>query len=223
MRLYTEITISNKEIVDLLVDGKSNDQILTVIKNKFNSDAKSERSLLRNIRMIKTKFIAKFTKCQRKWERFCEKNSGWLRGTFKLEAAQKLTKVGRPEKSFVNSGTKTKQRKVEGLKQEKSAEELIMAAAMSYRSNGLRDLAWLIEYVSKHPEKATLLKKFILAHPSEQNRLSSEEALGFLCKNDLSKNQYQNLRNVSRTRGADIFPAYNEVREAKEFCYPEGS
>lgn len=42
-----------------------------------------------------------------------------------------------------------------------------------------------------------------------------EEALRFILDNNMSKNVYTNMRLESKLSGADIWPTYNLVREAK--------
>lgn len=53
-------------------------------------------------------------------------------------------------------------------------------------------------------------------------RFSVDDALRFLCENDLTKQQYQNIRNMTLVKGYDIFPPYNDIRANKITCYPPG-
>ena len=53
-----------------------------------------------------------------------------------------------------------------------------------------------------------------------EDRFSVDDALRFLCENDLTKQQYQNVRNMTMKIGYDIFPTYTEGRDNKSTCYP---
>ena len=49
---------------------------------------------------------------------------------------------------------------------------------------------------------------------------TSEEALALLLDNEMSKSQYQRLRNNAKSKKSNLYPPYNDVREAKERCLP---
>jgi hypothetical protein len=49
---------------------------------------------------------------------------------------------------------------------------------------------------------------------------TSDEALSFFVNAKLSKHQYQVIRSSAKQKNADIYPSYNNIREAKQRCYP---
>lgn len=51
-------------------------------------------------------------------------------------------------------------------------------------------------------------------------KLTPEKALSFLLDQSLSKEDYISMRLLVKGQGADIFPPYNSVREAKILCRP---
>jgi hypothetical protein len=51
---------------------------------------------------------------------------------------------------------------------------------------------------------------------------SPEDALGFLLQNNLSKEQYLNMKQACSDSGANIWPNYNKVLAAKSSCRPVG-
>lgn len=114
-------------------------------------------------------------------------------------------------------------RKVDHLRQSVPPDELSFEVAACIRTSGQRDLTWVVEHLQNHPEKATSVRRFLEAeNREEQPRLSITESLRFLCENDLSKRQYQNIRALSQEKGFDLYPTYNEVCTGKSFCYPDG-
>lgn len=50
---------------------------------------------------------------------------------------------------------------------------------------------------------------------------SGDEALAFLLDNNLTKDQYINIRLSAKKRGADIYPSYEKILVAKTKCYPK--
>lgn len=101
-------------------------------------------------------------------------------------------------------------------------EELLFAAISAVRASGKRDLAWVIEYLSKHPEEATKVKYELKYPDPDSRRPTIEETLRFFCSNDLSRSQYQSIRMMSLKYGKDIYPTYHDIQEGKKACYPDG-
>jgi len=52
-------------------------------------------------------------------------------------------------------------------------------------------------------------------------KYSEDESLCLLTDAQLSKRQYTTNRLQAKAKGADIYPAYNNVRALKERCYPD--
>lgn len=213
----------------MFLSGKSVGESVEVLKQKIQIDGSTLDipSALRTLRLFKLKFVSNFNKCYRKKPIFLEKCSKWLDSVvgFKIASSKSSRHVGRPKKSFEDSSRKTKIRKIKSIRRRIPSEKLILAAASSQRAAGNRDLAWVIEHLVGHPEKASSVRKFLEMENLETNPrpLSINDALTFLCHNDLSKHQYQNIRMLSLERGANIYPTYNELREGKSLCYPEGT
>ena len=51
---------------------------------------------------------------------------------------------------------------------------------------------------------------------------SPEEALSFLLHNDLSKEQYCNMKQACTEGGVNLWPNYNKIVAAKSSCRPNG-
>lgn len=79
-------------------------------------------------------------------DRFAARNSAWLDEAIVCvkEEVQKTCK-GRPEKEFASCSKRTKRRKVQPLVVEYCAEELAVAAQVSFMSQGSKDVAEVIE------------------------------------------------------------------------------
>jgi hypothetical protein len=53
-------------------------------------------------------------------------------------------------------------------------------------------------------------------------RVPPDEALAFLLHHNISKETYTDLKNMSAKFGANIWPSYSCILEAKKTCRPEG-
>ena len=61
----------------------------------------------------------------------------------------------------------------------------------------------------------------LLRRAASVPRVPLECALEYFLENSFTKAQYESIRHFTKTWHADIFPTYNEVREAKYKCKPE--
>ena len=53
------------------------------------------------------------------------------------------------------------------------------------------------------------------------SKMTAEEGLGFLLRQNLTKAQYQAIRFQSKEKGADIWPPYHQVQDVKTQCRPD--
>lgn len=86
----------------------------------------------------------------------------------------------------------------------KASADLVSQAA----SSSLQEIN-KIKDAMKSPEKKLTLQSYTV-----------DEALSLIVDLKLSANQYKALRLGAKERGADIYPSYHRILEAKEKCYP---
>ncbi|CAL1671818.1 unnamed protein product [Lasius platythorax] len=134
-----------------------------------------------------------------------------------------LNRGGRPQKNFGSCSERNKRRKTSEICSGNDTEVLVYAAKKSLRLDG------------KH-EEAKLMKEAIMTTPSRSKRISKvwnasksitnviaytpAEALALMIETSLTKNSYQVTQTQANSRGANIYPSYKRVREAKAECYP---
>ncbi|XP_030849802.1 uncharacterized protein LOC115927723 [Strongylocentrotus purpuratus] len=70
------------------------------------------------------------------------------------------------------------------------------------------------------PSRPAKIRKLISEKKKEPLKFSSEEALSLLVETGMTKQAYQTTRLAAKGKNADIYPPYNEIRKAKEKCYP---
>jgi len=119
--------------------------------------------------------------------------------------------------SFDACSHKSKRRKVDDIVN-RSPEEVVFAAQVKLRSDG-------------KTKEANLIKKACCSTPTRVQKINKawretqgnhtvqpqtlREAFAVLLQADLSKSKYQFLRNGAKAQGADIYPPYYKVKEAR--------
>lgn len=96
---------------------------------------------------------------------------------------------------------------------------IIHAAAIAAKRTGERDLSIVLKGTTKSPARATKIKK-TMQKLKEQLPLSPQDALAFLLDNKFTKQQYLAIRQCTKNRNCDIYPAYEYIRQAKLECRP---
>ena len=152
----------------------------------------------------------KWTRSKRTDAKFIRKNSAWLENDFNttLMKESKNKQLGRPTLPFEDSSSKTKKRKVATLSASNSCELLFASGTHLWKEGRRKDAQIAIKLADN--------KDAELDHSDN----TSEEALALLLDNEKSKSQYQRLRNNAKSKKSNLYPPYNDVREAKERCLP---
>ena len=129
--------------------------------------------------------------------------------------AQPPKKRGRPMKNFNESSERSKRRKLHETEMQfnRSCEIILRSSSRCLVSAGHTEVAKIVAQLAKDPTSIAQLSQ-----SDTTLKKTPEEALGLLVDADLSKRRYQMIRNAS----PDVFPPYNDVRAAKEECYPTG-
>lgn len=222
----TACKIGIREIVTLFMEKQSLGDVASYVQKKLNISEGEvfEKSLKKSLRLLKSKFDTRYAKSHRMKDLFYRNNSKWLDSNFEaLNAIPRKSLGGRPKKSFSDKSQRSRLRQSKNLREIYSTEELISATASALRNDGYRSVAWIVEHLFDFPEKASRLKDIAQSNTEHDvERFTVDDALRFLCENDFTKQQYQNIRNMILSKGVDIFPPYNDIRDNKVTCYPRG-
>lgn len=165
----------------------------------------------------------KWIKYQRSLTRFKQYNNEWLEGETNFIIGRKC-KRGRPQLSYSEASDRLKRKLASdvSLEQQNDPMLLVHAASNAARSANEPDLRFVLKESLKSPTRPSKIKKMIVSTTKSPIALSAEEALVFLLENNLSKQQYVNMRLLNKARNCDIYPAYNKLIECKLHCRPEG-
>ena len=176
--------------------------------------------------------ISKFIyKVQEKWKtnnrtyrRIVSKNHDWLHShLFSDELHTQLTSrvsgPGRPSTDWSFLSDRSKRRKVSELSSQNDTHKLMFAASQSAYGNN-PDLRYVIKFLAASPSRTSKMRSMISNSNKSQETFTPDEALSLLIETDMTKHAYQTLRSSTKRKHIDLYPPYNDVREAKRKCYP---
>lgn len=184
-------------------------------------------SLKTSIKVFTSKLLIKWKQCKQVKTYFQQKNNQWLEGVLRIrnEKMQRIhtdvpkKTIGRPKKSFTNQSKRTQAREVSQLILDHSSEKLSLATQRSLIKEGKRTAATVIKMATNSsPKKIQKMKDANSCLPF--TTYTADEALALIIDADLGKEQYQHIQMQAKQKGANIYPPYNLVLEAKRKVYP---
>lgn len=215
-----------------LCPSKCIDRLITHISNKFSfreTSRDAEKCLKIVIQNFVYKFISKWKSSRQIDNRFLKYNAEWLDKDIKLPSLyesqideQHSRLKGRPKKLFCEGSGRTKSRIVRPIILEESEQTLCYATEKSLYKHGKRAAAEVLKLAaSATPRRLKRMKK---VHESPllptYTTYTPEEALALMIDTDLGKEQYIQIQQEAKKRGANIYPPYNVIAEARTQCYP---
>lgn len=176
-----------------------------------------------------SKIRRKWDKCKRNKNNFMRNNSNWLDAIITVSIPDHSVKIhtqqnlgGRPRKEFDECSERTKRRKGSEVCNANDTKILVYAAHKSLRLDGKHEEAKLMKEAIMTSSESKRISKALNSSKSITNIISytPTEALALIIDTGLTKNSYQVIRTQANSRGANIYPSYKRVREAKAECYP---
>jgi hypothetical protein len=169
--------------------------------------------LASQLRYFKNQFKSKWERYNRHKDRFLSNESSWLDEDLEFTVFTPK-KGGRPFTSFNDSSENTKRRKTLNLRSEFDADVLTYAAQMKLRAAGKSTEADVIKKVAEIPRYAKDCLN--MSSTAKTKVLSPREALSLIVEAQLSRSQYEKIREYA----IEIFPSYKQVQSEKLCSYP---
>lgn len=196
----SSVSISNRQLTEEFIRcGRKSDMLTQFLRDKFPSFSEDKVKLI--LEQIKKRYVSSFNskwnQCHRKKNVLFKNHSVWLDKNFTVEMVDELL-----------PGTSNKRSLIAGRPVKKFEE--CSQRAKRYKVQQLRD---------KYSEQE--LKAAAGSAAIKKTYLDSQKALAMLIDAQLSKHQYEVVRNVLKDFGCDVLPPYYRVREEKRHCYPE--
>lgn len=175
----------------------------------FNQDG-----LLPTSKKVLSRFISeykqKWNKVKRNDAYFKKKEKNWLETSIAFPINIQASNGGRPTVSFSECSDRSKRRKTENLRSKVETEQLVYATQMKLRAEG-------------KPSTAKILKQSLESGEITQSYISytPDEALALVVGAQLTKYQYNFMRQSAIEHNCNMYPSYEAVTESRKKCYPE--
>lgn len=122
--------------------------------------------------------------------------------------------VGRPRLPYVQMSHRTKRTTISELsaQQDHNTELFLQTACYAVKreaEGSQRDFVTAFKNVVERPTRSSKIKKMLFRENKNPVPLTKEEALAFIIDNNLTKEQYMNIRLISKAKNADIYPSYD--------------
>ena len=183
-----------------------------------------EKLVMEKIRSFAVILTRLWAKSARKLSNLYKNNKQWLETEFIMPNIQpsvtstSCLSVGRPPKAFAECTERSKNRKIKGLLKSYSSPEIFYAAQSKLKKSGKRNTAMLLKESLITPTRSTKIKKAYLSSLSIGiTPYTADEALAFILDNNLTKQQYINIRKSAKLRNAKIYPSYEKNLDSKKF------
>lgn len=135
------------------------------------------------------------------------------------QETSEASRVGRPTKEWHELSDRSRKRKAQEMLSHAEHTELLYAASQgAYQKN--QDLKYVLKFAMMTPSRPSKIRKLITKPPDKPERFTDDEALSLFMDSDMTKESYQKIRLAAKRKKADIYPPYNQIREAKRLCYP---
>ena len=126
-------------------------------------------------------------------------------------------------KNFNTLSTRGKFLTAKRLREGYDPEAIELAAGQTLTKAGKKDARFVFKKINSSTglTAARVRKSIEESEKIPLTKMTAEEGLGFLLRQNLTKAQYQAIRYQSKEKGADIWPPYHQIQEAKANCRPE--
>lgn len=171
-----------------------------------------------------------FCQFRKKWQianrnknRFLVRYAAWLETSVTIPCNKpRMSNVGPQKVKFDNLSYAGKYKRTKKLREFETS-ELVFATEIGLRTSGKPAAASLLAQVANSSNES--VKHLKISNDSNNNQktsfqMSPEKALSLIIDTNLSKRQYQLLRNNAKENNLNLYPPYNTIRNAKQLCYP---
>lgn len=218
--------LKKKVFIDILQSDRGNGIRLCLDFVENNQELKKlaedeEDFLEKKLKILEKNLIVKFKKFTKNPSRFEKANLDWIDSDFdfdfkdngkRKEPPKDPTAKGAPNKSFEESARETKRIKISKLSNlsQNNCQLGLASVKLSAKRNKNLELQTILKAVIENQQDVfqKLLGENLL-------KMSPSEGLELLLHLNLSKFQYMQIRKESMSRGADLYPTYDQILKPK--------
>lgn len=219
-KMETRIVIAYRELANVLhLNTNKIESLVSPVKSKFKLDSDELKIVSAKKKSFYLNFNKKLVKCSHSFQNLIK--DPWMHGKIEVVLKKKESlkrKIGRPGKKYDECTARTKRRKIQELCASLPKDQIERAAVRSVKKPVAKIVRQIIQCTAT--ESRELCSKVAR---EDVIPLNDTEAVSVLIELDLGKHQYVSIRNLTKSRNANIFPPYEKVTEAKKLCYPDAS
>lgn len=174
------------------------------------------KKIKQDLSRFKSEIKRRWTDSHYKEDLFLKNNDTWLDGTFVIPKV--AIRTGRPHKCFSELSERSKRRKTEDLRKHTELQVLTYATQSKLGETGKRDASSVLKEILTSPKRASKYKKAFseTTQQATPSQLTSIQALSMFVEADLSRRQYEIIRNTNKK----LYPCYSVIQKSKQECYP---
>ena len=141
----------------------------------------------------------------------------------KLKDPTKKVNLKKKIKTFNTLSSRGKFLTAQRLRDGYDPEAIELAVTQTLTKAGKKDARFIFKKINSSTglTAAKVRKSMEESEKISISKMTAEEGLGFLLRQNLTKAQYQAIRFQSKEKGADIWPPYHQVQEVKTQCRPD--
>lgn len=197
------------------------DYLENYLLSSDNFNKEQLKLLKHKLSHFKSDLKKRWLKANRIHHKFITANATWLQGTFEIPIVSLLqSRAGRPSKPFDELSNRNKRKRTHELRTTVSEQVLVHAAKTSLETSGHRNASRLLSEIIRSPKRAKKYKQaYSKCLQASDTQLSSLKALSMFVEADLSRKQYEIIRNTNKK----YYPCYSLIQKEKINCYPPKS
>lgn len=203
---------------DNLRESENKQSFYNFVKELFDLNEESLKLYKKQIDQFVTNHDLRWKKKSKfRINHFRSQHVDWLQQEFSLKNPTYKTKQLMP---FEECSDRTKRRRLDAARQNKSLEEIEGTYFQVLRDTSKIDADIIKGLRNLDLSSKELILKIIHGDFSNFVKYTPDEALALMIDLKLSKFQYELLHSQAKKKFADIYPPYYKIFEAKTKCYP---
>lgn len=224
--------LTRRDLGTLFLESKSGREFSKTVINKYNlaEDENTNNSLGNLYR----NYLVRWRKAHYSKKTFEKTYASWLDVEVKFtsneeaessngedEPSVSLVKRGRPKKKYEDAKERTKKKIIKRESDRFSTPQAVRVLSSRLRRKGNRAGAACVKlFSSTSPRSSKGIYRNIKRVKNVITPFSPEEALSLLIDAKLTKKSYNTIRSAAKEKGANIYPSYSKLINAKKLAYP---
>lgn len=221
---------TRRDLGALILESNSASEFARQVVQNYNLSENANVKKMMSV--LHRNYLSRWKNSNRTRKFFEEKYASWLDVEVEFQPLEEARaedepsassgKRGRPTKKFEEAKERTRKKIIKRDADRLSTPRAARVLSSHLQRRGNRTGASCVKLFSSASPKSTKgLYQKIKRKEKRVTPFSPEEALSLLIEAKLTKKSYCTLRMAAKNKGADIYPSYQKLIEAKKLAYPK--